>query len=285
MTTPLFASLLHTDGWGLSALLDFEVHVSVLVGCVYLAGGYLLWVGPARRRFGWSEAGPSRWRIASWMTAVAIIFFALNGPLHELADESSFAGHMVQHMLLMLVMPPFLIGGLPPELVSRTLEVGWVRALGRFLTHPAVAFVTYNVVFIGWHVPAAYNAALVDHDLHIVQHLTFMAAAVMMWWPVVDPVPELERIPTGPLLMLYIFAFWIPSGITAAFITFSDEVLYPWYADAPRPWGLDALEDQVLGGVIMWVPGMLIFLIAVSFAFFRWNKEEFAEWRREARQS
>ena len=77
--------------------------------------------------------------------------------------------------------------------------------MGRALTHPAVAFTAYNLVFLGWHIPAAYNAALMNHDFYIVQHLMFMVVAVVMWWPVIAPVPKLERIPDGPLLMLYVF--------------------------------------------------------------------------------
>lgn len=283
MTLSLPASLaLLSASWDRLVVAGFEVHVSVVAGCLYLAVGHLLLVGPARRRFGWAEEGPPGWRVASWMAGVAVIFFALNGPLHALADERLFAAHMVQHILLMLVMPPLLIMGLPPALVGKALESRWVYRLGRLLTHPAVAFAAYNVVLIGWHVPAMYDAALADHGVHIVQHLTFMAAAVMMWWPVVDPVPELRRIPTGPLLMMYIFAFWIPSGILAAFITMSDTVIYPFYTDAPRVLEvLTPLQDQRLGGVIMWVPGMAIFLIAVSVIFFRWTADEIASWKDE----
>jgi hypothetical protein len=123
-----------------------------------------------------------------------------------------------------------------------------------------------------------YNWALVSHDLHVLQHLMFMAVAVMMWWPVVNPVPELERIPTGPLLMMYVFAFGIPSTLVSAFITLSDSVFYPWYELAPRITSLSPLEDQRLGGLIMWIPGMLIFWVGISAVFFRWTKDEYASW-------
>lgn len=279
---PTLAAL--AAGWDRLALGGFEVHVSVLVGCAYLAGGYLLAVGPARRRWGWAADPPSRWRVASWMTGVGIVFVALNGPLHTLADESLFAAHMVQHMLLMMIMPPLLIAGLPPWLIRKALERRTVLRLGRFLTHPVVAFTAYNVVFIGWHFPEVYNAALVDHGLHILQHLMFMAVATMMWWPIVNPVPELERIPTGPLLMMYVFAFGIPTTGVSAFITLNEELMYPWYGLAARVTALSPLEDQRLGGLIMWIPGMLLFWIAISFVYFRWTRDEFAEWKREAEE-
>ncbi len=259
----------------------FSVFPSIVVGCLYLAGMYLLAVGPARRRYGWSGSPASRWRVASFMGAVGVIFFSLNGPLHEWSDHYLFSAHMVQHILLMLIMPPFLILGLPPWLINKALEVPAIHRAARLLTHPVMAFTAYNVTFVGWHFPEMYNWALMDHNVHIIQHLMFMAVAVMMWWPVVDPVPELRRIPDGPLLMVYIFAFGIPSTIVSAFITLSDSVLYTWYEAAPRIIALSVLDDQRLGGLIMWIPGMLIFWVAITAVFFRWTKDEYRQWRED----
>ncbi|MGD2123632.1 MAG: cytochrome c oxidase assembly protein [Gemmatimonadota bacterium] len=270
----LFASA----SWDRFTILGFEVHVSVLIGVVYLASAYLFAVGPARVKYGWWPNPVSRWRKASFLGAVALIFFSLNGPLHTLSDEYLFSAHMVQHMLLMLVMPSFLIMGVPPWLIRKALERPGVARTARVLTHPVVAFLAYNVTFIGWHIPQMYNWALVSHDLHIVQHLMFMAVATMMWWPVVNPAPELERIPTGPLLMMYVFAFGIPSTVVSAFITLSDTVFYPWYEVAPRVTSLSPLDDQRLGGLIMWIPGMLIFWVGISAVFFRWTKDEYESW-------
>jgi putative membrane protein len=272
------AFTLASASWDRFSLLGFEVHVSILVGCLYLIGIYLLAVGPAREKYGWSTVPASPWRKTAYLAAVAIIFFALNGPLHTLSDEYLFSAHMVQHMLLMLVMPPIILLGIPPWLISAALKRPRIYRAGRFLTHPVVAYTLYNVVFIGWHLPPMYNWALVNHDIHIVQHLMFMAVAVMMWWPVVNPVPELERIPSGPLLMMYVFAFGIPSTAVSAFIALSDKVLYPWYALAPRITVLSPLDDQRLGGLIMWIPGMLIFWVGITAVFFRWTKDEYVGW-------
>jgi putative membrane protein len=187
---------------------------------------------------------------------------------------------MFQHMLLMLILPPLLLLGVPAWLVRRALRVRGVTPLARALTHPLVAFVVYNVVFLGWHLPVFYNWALVDHDLHIVQHLMFLAAATMMWWPVVNPAPELQRVPEGLLQMAYLFAFAVPATAVSAFITLSDSVLYPFYEEAPRLFGLTALEDQRLGGLLMWIPGMLIFWVAITAVFFRWTKDEIKSWQK-----
>lgn len=258
----------------------FDVHVSVLVGCVLFAGLYLLAVGAWRARLGGPAEPVARGRIAAFLSGVAILFLALNGPIHDLSDNFLFSAHMFQHMLLMLIVPPLLLLGVPAWLVRAALRVRGVTPLARALTHPIVAYVVYNAIFIGWHFPGLYNRALVDHDLHIVQHLMFMAAATMMWWPAVSPAPELQRIPEGLLQMGYLFAFAIPATVVSAFITMSDRVLYPFYEAAPRVFGLSPLEDQRLGGVIMWIPGMLIFWVAIGAIFFRWTRDEMRSWKR-----
>jgi putative membrane protein len=285
MALPLLLHPLH------GALLDevrasaLDTSPSVVLGCGALAALYAWAVGPLARRLGWSEVRPERWRSVCWYAGIAIFFASVSGPLHELAEVYLFSAHMGQHILIMMIVPPLLIVGLPPALIRRLLRHRAVLRTGRLLTHPGAAFVAYNLVFLGWHLPGAYNAALVNHDLHILQHLMFISTAVMMWWPVVAPVAELERIPDGPVLMMYVFAFGVPTTILSAFITMSERVFYPFYAAAPRITELTALQDQRLGGLLMWIPGMLIFWIAISAIWFRWTREEYAEWRQEARQA
>ena len=100
-----------------------------------------------------------------------------------------------------------------------------------------------------------------EHEVHIVTHLLFMATATLMWWPVMSPLAELPRLPYG-LGMLYLFLVGIPMQVVAALITTSDQVLYPWYSVAPRTWGLSPLDDQQLGGLLMWVPGNIYMFLA-----------------------
>jgi len=260
----------HDEGVGWTT---WNVHPSVAIGCALLAGVYLYAVGPLRARRAWAPRFPTG-RAAAFLSGVAIMFVSLNGPLHDLSDGYLFSAHMAQHMLLMMVMAPLLVMGLPDWLVRPALARPGVERTARALTHPAVAYAAYNVVLIGWHFPAAYGLALENHDVHIVQHLLFMAVAVMMWWPIVEPVRELRRI-ARPAVLLYVFAYGIPMSVLSAFITMSDTVLYEWYAQAPRITSLDPLSDQQLGGLIMWVPGMIIFWTAVGAVFLRWaNREE-----------
>jgi putative membrane protein len=146
-----------------------------------------------------------------------------------------------------------------------------VRGLGRRLTRPSGAFACFNLVLVAWHLPPLYNLAMEQHPVHIVEHLMIMAAAVILWWPLLSPLPELPRAPY-PVQMLYIFVVGLPMVVVAIFISMADGILYPYYVAAPRIWeALTPRADQHLGGLIMWIPGGLVFLIALSVVFFRWQ--------------
>jgi putative membrane protein len=202
-----------------------------------------------------------------------VLLGSLNGPLHDLSDYYLFSMHMVQHLVLTLVFPPLLLAGIPEWLLRPLLEKpGVLRRVIRFLTLPWVAAFLFSVSIAVWHLRPFYDLMMRSHEVHISTHLMFMATATLMWWPVMSPLPE-RRLPTG-LSMLYLFLVGIPMQVVAALITFADEVLYPWYVVAPRMWGLSPLDDQQLGGLIMWVPGNLYIFAAIGVLFFRWAKEE-----------
>ena len=141
----------------------------------------------------------------------------------------------------------------------------------RWATKPIRCFAIFNVVVAGWHLPPLYNYALAHHRVHIVQHLMFLAASVLMWWPVLSPLPELPRL-NYPGQMLYLFLLSIPMAIVAVYISYADGLLYPMYASAPRIWGITPMNDQLIGGLIMWIPGGFFFYTIISVVFFRWQQ-------------
>lgn len=257
----------------------WDAHWSIVLGCAALLAVYFWGIGPARVKYGLGEPA-SRWQVASYVGAVVILFVSLTGPIHDLSDYYLFSAHMVQHMLIMMIVPPLLLLGLPAWLIRPALRLRGVTPVARFLTKPLVAFALYNVVFVVWHFPFMYNAALENHDVHIIQHLMFIATATMMWWPVVNPLPELAIMP-GPVQILYLFAIGLPASVVSAFIALSEEVVYPFYGRAPRVFTLTAVEDQQLGGMIMWVPGMVLLWAAITIIFFRWARREDREERAE----
>ncbi len=241
----------------------WELHPSVLIGLILLAGLYVILGG---------LSAPRR-QVAAFGGALCVLFAALNGPLHELSDRYLFSAHMAQHLALTLAFPPLLLYGLPARVVQPLFRPAALARLGRFVTRPLVAAVAFTVPIVLWHVPVFYEAAMRDHDLHIVQHLVFLGTAVLMWWPVLSPVPELPRA-AYPVQLLYLFLLGIPMSVTGALITLADRVLYPFYETAPRVWGLTPLVDQQIGGLMMWVPGGLALWAAMTVVWFRWSARE-----------
>ena len=266
-------ALLHgeTFAWN-----EWRVYPSFMAGWLLLAGAYLLMVGPLRHRFPGSAPVPAR-QVASFMGGLAIMFGALQGPLHELSDYFLFSAHMVQHLLLILVMPPFLLYGTPSWALRPLIRRPWAARVARALTFPVMAFALNNAIFLAWHFPGPYDLMMRSHGVHITMHLMIMVTGTIMWWPVRSPLPELPRL--APVLqMVYLFLVGIPMMISSALITFSRTELYTWYVEAPRVFAeLSALEDQRLGGVIMWVPGGLTLWLAITAVYFRWTQRERVE--------
>jgi putative membrane protein len=176
---------------------------------------------------------------------------------------------MVQHLLLTMLFPPLIIVGVPGWMLRPLLRNRVINAIARKITRPFACFAIFNLVIAGWHLPVFYNAAMANHGIHILEHLMFMAAAVLMWWPLTSQLPELPRL-AYPGQMLYCFLMIFPMSIIAVYISMANDILYPAYSAAPRITALSPLEDQLLGGLIMWVPGGTIFMIIMTVIFFRW---------------
>ncbi len=251
--------------------LAWSLHPSVLIGTGLLGALYFWGIGPLRRRLSLGPP-PEAWRVASFSGGLLVLLLALNGPMHDLSDYYLFSAHMVQHLLLTLLLPPLLIAGTPGWLLQPILRRPAVLSAARILTKPVVAAIVYTVTIAVWHLTPFYETMMRNHDVHIATHLMFIVTATILWWPVMSPVPELPRLNYG-MAMLYLFLVGIPMQIVAALITLSDDVLYPWYADAPRTWSLTPLDDQQLGGLLMWVPGNLWMFLAIGVLFYFWAQE------------
>lgn len=245
----------------------FTVHWSTVWGLLALWGLYQWRVVVHRRRD--PRQRPSARQQASFAFGLIVMFLVLNGPLHDISDYYLFTGHMVQHLALTFVTPPLLILGTPGWMLRPALRVSAVAAVARLITGPRAAFVIFNVILAAWHLPPLYNSAMFYHEVHILQHLMFLVGAVIMWWPLLSPLPELPRL-SYPGQMLYSFLMTLPMTVISIFIVYANHVLYPAYASAPRLWGFSPLEDQRLGGLIMWIPGGLFFYLLTSLIFIKW---------------
>jgi len=247
-------------------------HPDVLVGLAALEVAYLIGVGPLRERYNLAEAADPR-QVATFTTGVIVIFLALLSPLHVLSDSYLFSAHMLQHILVTLVAPPLLILGTPDWLLRRLMRPDVVFRVVRRVTHPVVAFVTFNAVFSTWHMPALYNLSMTNHGLHIAEHVLFMGVAVLLWWPIVSIMPELPRL-SYPLQMGYLFMLSIAQIIVFAPVTFARNPLYEWYVNAPEIWSISAVTDQQVGAIIMKIGGGVLFMTLMIVAFFRWFNDD-----------
>jgi cytochrome c oxidase assembly factor CtaG len=249
-------------------LTEWNPAPSIYIGIALLIGLYLYAVGPLRRKY---HLAPSvkRSQVILFVVGMLVMFLALASPLDELGDEYLFSAHMVQHLLITLVAPPLLLLGTPGWLLQPLLRNRTLFTSGKVLTHPFVAFFLFTVDFWLWHVPILYNATLANENLHIFEHLLFIVTATLYWWPILSPVEDLPRLSLGGQV-LYLFLSGMPSVALGAGLTFMQPLYAPYIQQPIRAWGLSPATDQQLGGLIMWVPVNIIFIIVVSVLFIRW---------------
>ncbi len=252
----------------------WHADLSIVLGTVVLVG----WYGWAMRRLSVDER-PTQRQVLYFVGAIVAVVVALASPLHDLGEQYLFTAHMAQHLLLTLAMPPLLLASLTPGMVRPLLRPDWLFRLVRWVTRPFPAFVACNVVFTIAHLPNLYDLTLRNHNVHIVEHLLFMGTAIVLWWPLLSPLPELPRI-SYALQLLYIFLQVLPGSLVGGLITNTQTPIYAFYAAAPRIVDLTPVQDQQLGAIVMWVGGGTFWLIAFTVVFFIWARQDAAEERR-----
>ena len=252
---------------------DWSFEPTVTLGLAAVVVLYAL----AWRR-GWLRAGDdtSAWMTRSslrpWFFAAGMLtaVVALYSPIDEGGDSYLFALHMTQHLLLMMVAPPLVLLGIAGGDLGWGGTPRWLRASGRFLVRPWPACVVFNVVMLVWHVPALYDTTLTVLPVHIVEHITFLTAGVIFWWPVVDPLRARAGRPVSALTKIALLAVaGLPPTILGFIFAMAPAALYDFYARAPRLWGVSAVLDQQIGGVLMMGLGNLIYFAAVAVIFVR----------------
>ena len=217
----------------------------------------------SRRRF------HSTWRPWAFYVGLVMLALAVLSPLDHLSGELFYA-HMTQHMLILMVGVPLILLGAPflpvlrgiPRPIRRGVIIPLfrsipVRTVLRVLSRPLVAWPVYVLFIWGWHLPVLFEAALENEVLHVVEHFTFAFTAYLFWWNIIDPHPlrpnlsYLARVP-------YIFLTVVPAFALGAFLTFSSRAWFSPYELTAPLYNMTALEDQQVGGTIMWIPGSFI---------------------------
>jgi putative copper resistance protein D len=259
-------------------LLAWRLDPFPLAGVALAAIAYLWMAGavsashPANR--------PPPWRTAAFLGGMAAILLALVSPI-EAYEGQLFSVHMVQHMLLELVAAPLLLLGAPvtlalraasPSVRRRLLSVLHSRVVA-ILSFPLLAWVLFAAVNWGWHLSSLYDQALENPLLHYAQHASFLAAALLFWWPVIGADPSRWRLPY-PVRLFYLFLAMPQNSFLGVALMSAPAVLYSHYLTNLRAWGPTALADQTMGGILMWVVGDVVFLLAMGCVVAAWVRHE-----------
>jgi putative membrane protein len=225
------------------------------------------------------------WRLVLFNLGIATIWISIASPMDSFAD-ALLSAHMVEHLLLMSVVPPLLLLGYPQvpllrgiphvitvRLLAPFLRMKWLRTLGHFFTEPVVAWLAMNLTFLLWHIPTAYDFALEHEHWHEFEHICFLTTSILFWWPLIRPWPTTSRYP-GWIMLPYLVLADIVNTALSAFLAFCDRPVYTYYLQRPNSFHVDPISDQRAGAVIMWVLGSLIFLVPAVFVTFRLLHQE-----------
>ena len=268
-----------------AVLLEWRLEPLVLAAVAVAAVGWLL----LRRHVARAHPAhpPSAWRDAAFLGGLATLVLALTSPI-EAYEGQLFSVHMLQHMLLELVAAPLLLLGAPatlalraasPSVRRRLLAILHSRAVA-VLSFPLLAWILFAAVNWGWHFSSLYDQALETPWLHDVQHLTFLGVALLFWWPVVAADPARWRLP-HPVRLFYLFLAMPQNSFLGIALMSAPPSLYPHYLANLRTWGPTPAVDLSVGGMLMWVGGDIVFLLAMGLVVAAWVR---AEDRRQARE-
>jgi putative membrane protein len=264
----------------------WHAHPDVLLLVSLIAVGYVY----ALKRVGPRVVHPiervaTRGQVLCFSGGLLVMLASASWPLHDIAEGYLYSAHMVQHILLSLIMPPLLFLGMPAWLLRWALGRPGLAA-ARFLTKPIIALAAFNGVIAISHIPAVVTLAAGNEAFHFFVHVLLVGTAFMMWSPVLNPLIELPKL-SYPPRMLYLFLQSLVPTVPASFLTFGHTVLYHVYERAPvRLFGISALTDQLVAGLIMKLVGTAIIWSFITAYFFKWfsveqrEKVDVLEWNK-----
>lgn len=249
----------------------------------FLTAVYIVGMLRLQIRSGW-QAIPIR-KVIYAICGYAILFFAVAGPPEAFSEDMFFA-HMTQHILIAMVASVLLLAATPmaaylwamPETVRVGLapslaENGWLRKINATLTNPKLSLPAFVLTLWGWHIPEAYSLAVRNDLAHLAMHLTMFVTSILFWWPIIGPPPVRSQL-TDPQRIIYLVLVVTPTAVLAAIITLSNTVIYTPYLDTPQHFTLTPYEDQRIGGLLMWIPGNIVYLATLTTLFLRWFSNE-----------
>lgn len=250
----------------------FTPDPGVIDGILAISVLYALCIGPGRRYLAPDEPFEKR-RAVYFGMGVLVLIGAVATPIDHIGETYLFCVHMLQHVILIYLVPPLFLLGCPPWLADFLLRTEGLGSLLKFLVKPVVACIVFNATLLFWHVPPIYEFALRDPLIHLLEHASFVASAILMFWPLLEPAPSGARLHDG-LKILYVLGVSIGQLPLFAFLTFATTVFYPTYEAAPRIMDLSPLDDQLLGGALMKLTAAAFMFGGLAVYFYRWYQKE-----------
>ncbi|MFC3674306.1 cytochrome c oxidase assembly protein [Ferrovibrio xuzhouensis] len=277
---PAFAhggeDLTEATAWTAWDLTPDIVIPTLLVAACYIAG--LL------RRANAAQPVPA-WRHVAFFAGLAAVFIALQSPVDPVAERLFFV-HQIQHLLLRMIGPMLIALAWPQGILTAGLPAGArrtvlvpvmtnrsVQAVFGFLAHPVVAMATFIVSLYAWEVPRWHNAALLNDGIHYLMHVTMLVAGLLFWWLVLDRRPPPQGLRHGMRLMMLWLAI-LSNIILGGYTALKHDVLYTAYDTLGRLYGLSAITDEHIGGIIIWIPSSMMCLIAILLVIHMWGRHE-----------
>lgn len=255
----------------------------VVIGALVAGWFYARGCGNLREIGKRTGRGPiiSNGRIAAFWAGLATMLIALASPL-DTATATVFTAHMIQHILLIAVGPPLILLGSPMTVILNGVPRSWRRPIARtsnvrvisgtlaILTIPVIAWCLHALTLWVWHDPTLYQAAVRHEWLHLVEHVSFVATAFLYWWTII-PASNRAHNNVGPGFgILSVFAMGMQGAALGAILTFWGSMIYPVYSGRSELWGISALSDQRLAGLIMWIPAGSIYVAAALMLLGQW---------------
>jgi cytochrome c oxidase assembly factor CtaG len=256
----------------------------VLIGVALVGGVYLRRWLTVRRVSDLPAKDAPVWRLGCFAGSLLIALLALVSPVDALADDLFFM-HMVQHMLLLDLVPILAILGLTKVMLRPvTRSVSDLERRAGPLAHPAFAVLLYVAVIWTWHIPAAYDLALRHPVVHILEHVSFVAVGSLYWWHLLSPIRARMRLGgMGPVVYMASTKLFV--GALGMGLAFAPTALYAYYVHHARTWGISAHDDQAIAGLIMAVEQSIVMGLALAILFMRMLSESEREQQRKERYS
>jgi putative membrane protein len=241
-------------------VVNWPVDLTVYAGLVVLFLGHAWLAGTA------SDARPKH--SLYFGLGLFALWVALETPVDSISDRYLDSVHMLQHVLLGFIAPPLMLLGLSPRMAQRVVRVPGVRAI----TEPVPAQVIAGLVMIVWHLPPLYNATLYSEPLHVIEHLAFIAAGLVLYWPMLAATSAQARWQMSPgAKLLYMLLATLPQDGVALALIFSRVPFYDFYTHAPRlVASLTPVVDQTVAGAVLMILGKATMGVAAMAVFFRW---------------